>query len=149
MGGNDHRHPNEIPGRDYYHAYVELVEDIHSNWPNAGCSAFTSHFSGLWSYIARAREPGSEARCQYHPHPNEIPGRDYYHAYVELVEDIHSNWPNAIILLMVCPGCGRTLHVRESRGRRRGASTIPSGLLDGGVPGGRGGGRSGDHPDGR
>lgn len=35
MGGNDHRHPNEIPGRDYYHAYVELVEDIHSNWPNA------------------------------------------------------------------------------------------------------------------
>ncbi|KAI2688571.1 CAZyme family CE2 [Penicillium roqueforti] len=35
MGGNDHRHPNEIPGRDYYHAYVDLVEDIHSNWPNA------------------------------------------------------------------------------------------------------------------
>ncbi|KAJ5143222.1 CAZyme family CE2 [Penicillium bovifimosum] len=35
MGGNDHRHPNEIPGRDYYHAYVDLVEDVHSNWPNA------------------------------------------------------------------------------------------------------------------
>jgi lysophospholipase L1-like esterase len=35
MGGNDHRHPNEIPGRDYYHAYVNLVEDIHSNWPHA------------------------------------------------------------------------------------------------------------------
>ncbi|CAG7938947.1 unnamed protein product [Penicillium olsonii] len=35
MGGNDHRHPNDIPGRNYYHAYVDLVDDIHSVWPNA------------------------------------------------------------------------------------------------------------------
>lgn len=35
MGGNDHREPNEISGRDFYHAYVELVDDIHRNWPHA------------------------------------------------------------------------------------------------------------------
>ncbi|CAG8135257.1 unnamed protein product [Penicillium salamii] len=35
MGGNDHRHPNDIPGRNYYHAYVNLVDDIHSVWPHA------------------------------------------------------------------------------------------------------------------
>lgn len=35
MGGNDFRHPNEIPGRNFYHAYVELIEDIHKTWPNA------------------------------------------------------------------------------------------------------------------
>lgn len=35
MGGNDYRHPNEIPGRDFYHAYVDMIEDIHSTWPNA------------------------------------------------------------------------------------------------------------------
>ncbi|KAJ5805959.1 Esterase SGNH hydrolase-type subgroup [Penicillium pulvis] len=35
LGGNDHRHPNEIPPRDFYHAYVNLIEDIHSTWPHA------------------------------------------------------------------------------------------------------------------
>lgn len=35
MGGNDHRHPNEIPGRNYYHAYVELINDLHSTHPHA------------------------------------------------------------------------------------------------------------------
>ncbi|KAJ5140727.1 Esterase SGNH hydrolase-type subgroup [Penicillium atrosanguineum] len=35
MGGNDHRHPNEIPGNEFYHAYVALIDDIHSTWPHA------------------------------------------------------------------------------------------------------------------
>ncbi|OOQ88723.1 acetylxylan esterase [Penicillium brasilianum] len=35
MGGNDFRHPNEVPGKDFYHAYVDLIEDIHSAWPHA------------------------------------------------------------------------------------------------------------------
>lgn len=35
MGGNDHRHPNEIPGRNYFHTYVELIDDIHRNHPHA------------------------------------------------------------------------------------------------------------------
>jgi lysophospholipase L1-like esterase len=35
MGGNDHRRPNEIPGRDFYHAYVNMIEDIHLAWPKA------------------------------------------------------------------------------------------------------------------
>lgn len=35
MGGNDHRHPNEIPGRNYYHAYVELIDDLHRTHPHA------------------------------------------------------------------------------------------------------------------
>ncbi|KAJ5621322.1 Esterase SGNH hydrolase-type subgroup [Penicillium herquei] len=35
MGGNDYRHPNEIPGRNFYHAYVELIDDIHRTWPHA------------------------------------------------------------------------------------------------------------------
>lgn len=32
---------------------------------SAGCSAVTSHSSGSPPYISRAREPGSEALCQY------------------------------------------------------------------------------------
>lgn len=48
LGGNDHRHPNEIPGPDFYHAYVELIEDIHRTWPHAiilimVCSPFWSN----------------------------------------------------------------------------------------------------------
>lgn len=35
MGGNDHRAPNEIPGRNFYSAYIDLIEDIHRTWPNA------------------------------------------------------------------------------------------------------------------
>ncbi|KAJ5888721.1 CAZyme family CE2 [Penicillium taxi] len=35
MGGNDFRHPNDVSGRDFYHAYVEFIEDLHSTWPNA------------------------------------------------------------------------------------------------------------------
>lgn len=35
MGGNDHRIPNEISGQNYYNAYVDLVNDIHTIWPNA------------------------------------------------------------------------------------------------------------------
>lgn len=35
MGGNDHRHPNEVPGKDFYHAYVDMIEDIHHVWPHA------------------------------------------------------------------------------------------------------------------
>ncbi|GLI78736.1 hypothetical protein PoHVEF18_007057 [Penicillium ochrochloron] len=35
MGGNDHRHPNEVPGKDFYHAYVDMIDDIHSAWPHA------------------------------------------------------------------------------------------------------------------
>jgi hypothetical protein len=35
MGGNDHRHPNEVPGKDFYDAYVDMIDDIHSAWPHA------------------------------------------------------------------------------------------------------------------
>jgi hypothetical protein len=35
MGGNDHRHPNDVPGRDFYHGYVTMIEDIHRVWPKA------------------------------------------------------------------------------------------------------------------
>ncbi|KAJ5151143.1 Esterase SGNH hydrolase-type subgroup [Penicillium canariense] len=35
MGGNDHRHPNEVPGKDFYNAYVDMIEDIHRVWPHA------------------------------------------------------------------------------------------------------------------
>jgi hypothetical protein len=35
MGGNDHRHPNEIPGRNYYHGYIELIDDLHKTHPHA------------------------------------------------------------------------------------------------------------------
>lgn len=35
LGGNDHRHPNEIPPENFYHAYIELINDIHATWPNA------------------------------------------------------------------------------------------------------------------
>lgn len=35
FGGNDWRDPNNVPGRDFYHAYVDLIDDIHSTYPNA------------------------------------------------------------------------------------------------------------------
>lgn len=35
MGGNDWRAPNEIPGKNFYSAYIELIEDIHNTWPHA------------------------------------------------------------------------------------------------------------------
>ncbi|CAI7662585.1 unnamed protein product [Penicillium pancosmium] len=35
MGGNDHRHPNEIPGRNYYHGYIDLIDDLHKTHPHA------------------------------------------------------------------------------------------------------------------
>ena len=35
LGGNDYRPPNEIPGRNFYDAYLDLIEDIHGTWPNA------------------------------------------------------------------------------------------------------------------
>jgi hypothetical protein len=35
MGGNDHRHPNQIPGENFYQAYVTMVEEIHEVWPHA------------------------------------------------------------------------------------------------------------------
>lgn len=46
MGGNDHRHPNEIPGRNYYHTYVELIDDIHRNHPHATVLLVSQW--GLW-----------------------------------------------------------------------------------------------------
>ncbi|KAA8644409.1 hypothetical protein EYZ11_002789 [Aspergillus tanneri] len=35
MGGNDHREPNKVPGSDFYHDYVRLIDDVHSVWPKA------------------------------------------------------------------------------------------------------------------
>ncbi|RAH68065.1 SGNH/GDSL hydrolase family protein [Aspergillus aculeatinus CBS 121060] len=35
MGGNDWRHPNEVPGDKFYQAYVDMVEEIHRVWPKA------------------------------------------------------------------------------------------------------------------
>ncbi|KAJ5668976.1 Esterase SGNH hydrolase-type subgroup [Penicillium macrosclerotiorum] len=49
MGGNDHRHPNEIPGKDFYHAYVDMIEDIHSNWPHAVVLLVSQ-----WGYFERS-----------------------------------------------------------------------------------------------
>jgi hypothetical protein len=35
--------------------------------------------------------------------PNNIPGNEFYKNYVEMVEEVHRGWPNAQIVLMVCP----------------------------------------------
>lgn len=35
MGGNDHRHPNEIPGENFFDGYIEVIEDVHKAWPDA------------------------------------------------------------------------------------------------------------------
>ncbi|TQB72603.1 hypothetical protein MPDQ_006736 [Monascus purpureus] len=35
MGGNDHRPPNEIAAPDFYHAYIDMIEDVHRTWPHA------------------------------------------------------------------------------------------------------------------
>ncbi|GES59898.1 GDSL-like lipase/acylhydrolase domain protein [Aspergillus terreus] len=35
LGTNDSRDPNNIPGGEFYNAYVELVDDIHRVWPAA------------------------------------------------------------------------------------------------------------------
>lgn len=47
MGGNDHRHPNEIPGLDFYHAYVDMIEDVHRVWPKATVVIMVC----FWPYI--------------------------------------------------------------------------------------------------
>lgn len=33
---------------------------------------------------------------------NNIPSDDYYQSYVKMVENVHSVWPDAQIVLMVC-----------------------------------------------
>ncbi|KAL4913968.1 SGNH hydrolase-type esterase domain-containing protein [Aspergillus aurantiobrunneus] len=47
MGGNDHRSPNEIPNEDFYQGYVDLIENIHSHWPDAAIVIMTQW--GLWN----------------------------------------------------------------------------------------------------
>lgn len=73
MGGNDHRHPNEIPGPDFYYAYVELIEDIHKTWPHSiilimVCSPFWSNgVLGLMEIVAMGpMEERRHAVCAAH-----------------------------------------------------------------------------------
>ncbi|KAL4907761.1 hypothetical protein BDW74DRAFT_148067 [Aspergillus multicolor] len=47
MGGNDHRHPNEIPGENFFQGYVDLIENIHKHWPDASIVIMTQW--GLWN----------------------------------------------------------------------------------------------------
>ncbi|EAA63262.1 hypothetical protein AN3294.2 [Aspergillus nidulans FGSC A4] len=47
MGGNDHRHPNEIPGENFYQGYVDLIENIHQHWPDASIVIMTQW--GIWN----------------------------------------------------------------------------------------------------
>ncbi|KAL3454231.1 SGNH hydrolase-type esterase domain-containing protein [Aspergillus insuetus] len=47
MGGNDHRHPNEIPGENFYQGYIDLIEDIHHHWPDAEIVIMTQW--GVWN----------------------------------------------------------------------------------------------------
>ncbi|OJJ00844.1 hypothetical protein ASPVEDRAFT_40356 [Aspergillus versicolor CBS 583.65] len=46
MGGNDHRHPNEIPGENFYDGYIEVIEDVHKHWPDASIVIMTQW--GIW-----------------------------------------------------------------------------------------------------
>ncbi|KAL4805360.1 SGNH hydrolase-type esterase domain-containing protein [Aspergillus unguis] len=46
MGGNDHRHPNEIPGENFFQGYVEMVENVHQHWPGAEIVIMTQW--GVW-----------------------------------------------------------------------------------------------------
>jgi hypothetical protein len=133
MGGNDHRHPNEIPGRDYYHAYVELVEDVReSRGRRRGASTIPSGL--LDGGVPGGRGgggigdiPGSRARAMYDHSPEKWDVKAEQPADLVIIQ---MGGNVALLSRPTSPGCGRTLHVRESRGRRRGASTIPSpGLL--------------------
>ncbi|KKK22393.1 hypothetical protein ARAM_002234 [Aspergillus rambellii] len=47
MGGNDHRHPNNIPGENFYQGYVDLIENIHHHWPGAEIVLMTQW--GAWA----------------------------------------------------------------------------------------------------
>ncbi|KAL3481045.1 SGNH hydrolase-type esterase domain-containing protein [Aspergillus californicus] len=47
MGGNDHRHPNEIPGENFFQGYIDLIEDIHRHWPAAEIVLMTQW--GSWT----------------------------------------------------------------------------------------------------
>ncbi|KAL4884840.1 SGNH hydrolase-type esterase domain-containing protein [Aspergillus karnatakaensis] len=46
MGGNDHRHPNEIPGEEFYQNYIDVIENVHKHWPDAEIVIMTQW--GVW-----------------------------------------------------------------------------------------------------
>ena len=34
--------------------------------------------------------------------PNDVPKDDYYKSYIKLIDEIHTVWPDAQIVIMVC-----------------------------------------------
>lgn len=48
MGGNDHRHPNEIPGENFFDGYIEVIEDVHKHWPDASIVIMVRPFSSCY-----------------------------------------------------------------------------------------------------